>query len=144
MFPALSKYCCWPCSEVGLNSPVKHRRPSKLSDKDGVLEPTMDLNYFTIYYHMKGIGHRKNMEELKNAYLENSGQAIHEILKTLYSINDATEFHIHLVYVERRLKLAHDSHPMLMDFFLLYHPTLKVAEHCKTRFSAMKTGIIIG
>ena len=143
-FPALSRYCCWPCSEVGLNSPVKHRRPSKLSNKDGVLETSLDLNYYNLYYHMTGVTHRKNMEALKNAYLANSGESIHEILKNLFSINDATEFHLHLVYVERRLKLAHENHPLLMDFFLLYHPTLKIAEHCKTRDSAMRTGLTIG
>ena len=84
------------------------------------------------------------MEEMKRAYIENSDESLYNIVETLFSINDPTEFHLHLVYLERRTKQSHETHKELMEFFLMYHKTLKVAEHCKSRKAAMRTGLSIG
>ena len=141
--PAQSTYCCWPCSVVA-NKGHSRRKRSKLSNIDGVLEANIDLNRININEHVRGITHRRNLEEFKRTYLENSDKSLADIMDSLFSVNDPTEFHLHLTYLERRTKQAHGNHKNNMDMFLIYHKTLKVAEHCKSRMAAMNTGLSIG
>ena len=94
--------------------------------------------------HVRGITHRRTMEELERQYLENSDESLANIVESLFNINDPTEFHLHLTYLERRTKQAHENHKQFMDFFLMYHKTLKISEHCKSRDASMRTGLAIG
>ena len=104
----------------------------------------MARNRIVINEHARGITHRRTMEELAKQYLENSDESLAKIIETMFNVNDPTEFHLHLTYLERRTKQAHENHRQFMDFFLMYHKTLKIAEHCKSRDAAMRTGLAIG
>ena len=142
--PAASTYSCYHCSVIGDKNIGRNKSPSKLSNKDGVLESTMSENRQTIYQHDRGIIHRRNIEKYKSEYLENSHRTTQEIIESLYTTNDPTEFHLHLTYLERRTKQAHANHAKNMDLFLSYHKTLKIAEHCKTIGSSRNAGLSIG